>query len=76
MTVFDYLNENREICVRLYELGLMKYKVEVYYSIYSRYLYYKHLGNGKTRAVTMACHDHHTCDKTGFAVIREMETKI
>ncbi len=76
MTIFEYINNNRELTLRMSELGLMKYKVELYYAIYSRYLYYVQRGNSKTRAIKMSCEDHNTCEQTGWLVVKQMEKKI
>ena len=76
MKVFDYLNANREVAMRLSELGLLKYKVELYMAMYSKYLYYLGVGYSRTKAVKQTCEDFHTCTKTGWVVLKELEHEL
>ena len=76
MTVYEFIKDNRSLTRSLSGAGLLKFKVETYYAIYSRYLFYFSTGSIKTHAIRKACIDFHTCEKTGWLVIKEMETTI
>lgn len=75
MTVFEYINQNKGKVDEMIAIGLLRYKSNFYFSIYSRYLYYLNFNN-KTNSINQSCNDHCVCEMTGFRAIKEMEKKI
>jgi hypothetical protein len=75
MTVFEYINQNKDQIEVMIKAGLLRYKSNFYFSLYSRYLYYLNFHN-KTNAIDRACSDHCVCQMTGFRAIKEMEAEL
>jgi hypothetical protein len=76
MKVFEYINSNFSEIERMNNSNLIKYKVIHYFSIYSRYIYYKNLGNNKTVSIDQACCDNYVSRRRGFDAIKAMEKEI
>ena len=76
MTLYDFISANRDLSLRLTSAGILKSKVDTYYSIYARYKHYISRGMSKTSSIKTASNDHFTCEQTGWAAVRVMENEI
>jgi hypothetical protein len=73
MTKFAYINSNLERIKKEIRMGLISTTVLAHYVIYSRYDYYRKLGNYVGLSVLFASDCCNVCEKTVQRVIKEME---
>lgn len=76
MNRFQYINDNivqikKDIYAGIFPLGLLKH-----YAIYSRFDYYKKLGNSVTDSVFFISQDFKVSERWIFKIIKNMESEI
>ena len=74
--LFDYINKEIDRIKYDVKLGIIPCAVLKHYSIYSRYDYYKKLGNSKENAVVFVCNDFQVARSWVFIIIKKMECEI
>jgi len=76
MTKFTYINTNIERIKKEIRMGLISTSTLNHYVIYSRYDYYRKLGNYVGISVLLASDSCHVSEQTVYTVIKEMEKNI
>lgn len=76
MNLFQFIKDNRSLILKLRSTGILRHKTEIYYAIYTRYLFYLSIGHNRTGAVRLAARDYCTCEKTGWLAIKDMEKTL
>jgi hypothetical protein len=75
MNRFDYINENFSIIRECAKHGIIPTSVLNHYAIYSRFDYYRKLGNYVCVAVIFTSDDFDVSRRLVFKVIKEMENE-
>lgn len=76
MTRFQYINDNLDQVKTEVKMGLVSITVLSHYAIYSRYDYYRKLGNYVGFSVFYTSEDFKIHEQTVYKVIKEMEENI
>jgi len=76
MTRFEYVSGNIERIKKEIKLGLVSTSVLSHYAIYSRYEYYRRLGNNVSRAVLFTSDSMCVSERCVFNIIKSMEENI
>ena len=76
MTRFQYINDNLDQVKTEVKMGLVSITVLSHYAIYSRYDYYRKLGNYVGFSVFYTSEDFKILEQTVYKVIKEMEENI
>ncbi|MCJ7447912.1 MAG: hypothetical protein MUO72_09475 [Bacteroidales bacterium] len=76
MTRFQYINTNIEQIKKEIKLGLISTTVLNHYAIYSRYDYYRRLGNYVGYAVLFTSESCKVSERFVYKIIKDMESEI
>ena len=76
MTKFQYISENFLTIKKEVKMGLISPTVLAHYAIYSRYDYYRKLGNYYKRSILYIVDDFRINKRTVYRIIKEMEEDI
>jgi len=76
MTLFSYINQNLDRINFDVRIGLISCTIIKHFQIYSRYEYYRRLGNSTTNAVIYCCEDFRTVQSCIYGIIKRMESEI
>jgi hypothetical protein len=76
MTLFQYINQNIERIKAEAKIGLVNCHVFYHWRIYSRYDYYRKLGNNVTDSVEFCVDDFKVAASWVFSIIKKMEAEI
>jgi len=76
MTLFQYINLNFDRIRYDMQIGIVPCSVIRHFQIYSRYDYYKRLGNSTTDAVIGCCNDFQVQQCWIYRIVKKMETEI
>lgn len=76
MTMFCYINQNLETIKKEIKIGLISCTVLKHVSVYSRYDYYRKLGNNVSKSVMFAGLDFGVAESWVYCVIKKMEKEI
>lgn len=76
MTLFAYISTNIDRVKHDVKIGLITCTVIKHWQIYSRYEYYKRLGNSTCNAVIYCCNDFDVEQRWVYSIIKRMETEI
>lgn len=75
MTLFNYINENLDKVKVDVKNGLMPCSIISHFTIYSRFDYYRKLGNPCCDATIYVCNDFQVSESTVFRIIKKMESE-
>jgi hypothetical protein len=73
MTKFAYINENLLTVKKEVRMGLIPPTVLAHYAIYSRYDYYRRLGNHRSLSILITSDNCRVCENLIYKIIKEME---
>jgi len=76
MTLFTYINQNIDRIKFDMRIGLISCAIMRHYQIYSRYDYYKRLGNSTCNAVIYCCNDFQVAQSWVYVIIKKMESEL
>jgi hypothetical protein len=76
MTKFSYINSNIERIKKEIRMGLISTSTLNHYVIYSRYDYYRKLGNYVGISVLLASDNCRISERLVYRIIKEMEESI
>lgn len=76
MTLFHYINENIDRIKYEMSIGIITCTLMKHWQIYSRYEYYRRLGNSKTNSVIFVCGDFQVEQRAVYYIIKRMEIEI
>jgi len=76
MTLFYYISHNLENIKLEARVGLISCSVLRHFQIYSRYDYYKRLGNTTTNAIIYCCEDFKIEQRAVYYIVKRMESEI
>jgi hypothetical protein len=76
MTLFLYIGQNLERIRFDIRCGIISCAILKHYRVYSRYDYYKRLGNSTSDAVIYTCNDYQVSQRWVFTIIKKMEAEV
>ena len=76
MTMFQYINKNIDRIKYEIRIGIISCALLKHWQIYSRYDYYRKIGNIVSCAVEYCCDDFHVTTRWVFSIITKMESEI
>lgn len=76
MTLFAYISQNLDRIRFDIRCGIISCTILKHYQIYSRYDYYKRLGNSTSDAVIYTCNDYQVAQSWVFTIIKKMEAEL
>lgn len=76
MTLFEYINKNIVRIKYDIRIGIISCATLKHWQIYSRYDYYRKLGNPVGNAVEYCCDDFNVAASWVFTIIKKMETEL
>jgi hypothetical protein len=76
MTMFSYINDNLARIKFDVKIGLIPCSVIKHFQVYSRYDYYRRLGNTVSSSVVYAAFDLSVTESWVYVIINKMETEI
>lgn len=76
MTLFFYINENIDRIKYEVKNGLIPCATIKHWYIYSRFDYYKKLGNSKENAVIYVCNEFQAARSWIFIIVKKMEREM
>jgi len=76
MTKFQYINTNIDKIKEEVKIGLLPTSIVNYYVIYSRYDYYRKLGNYVGFSVLYTSDNFGVSERTVYNIIKKMEEEI
>jgi len=76
MNLFVYISHNIDLIKYLVQKGLIPCGILKHYQIYSRYDYYKKIGNQNYKSVLFTAEDMDVTENWVYCIIRKMETEL
>lgn len=76
MTLFTYISQNIDRIKFDVRHGIIPCTLLKHWQIYSRYDYYKRLGNCTCDAVKYVCNDFQVAQSWVYTIIKKMEAKL
>jgi len=76
MTLFAYISQNIDRIKFDVRHGIIPCTLLKHWQIYSRYDYYKRLGNCTCDAVIYVCNDFHVAQSWVYTIIKKMEASV
>lgn len=76
MTLFTYISHNIDRIKFDMRIGLVSCALMKHWQIYSRYDYYKRIGNSTRNAVIGCMNDFQMAEYSVYRIIKNMETEI
>ena len=76
MTLFTYISQNLERVKFDVRIGLITCGTLKHFQIYSRYDYYKRLGNSTCDAFVGVCNDFQVEQRWVYKIIKKMEASV
>lgn len=76
MTLFSYINDNIDRIKFDVRIGIISCTIMKHYQIYSRYEYYRRLGNSVCNSVIYCCNDFQVEQRAIYYIIKRMESPV
>jgi hypothetical protein len=76
MTLFTYISHNIDRIKFDMRIGIVSCALMKHWQIYSRYDYYKRLGNSQYNAIIYCCNDFQVAQSWVYLIIKKMEAEI
>jgi hypothetical protein len=76
MKYFQYINQNLDRSKYEVSIGHLSYSIMRHFQIYSRYDYYRKLGNAVSKSVLYTSEDMDMPERSIFRIIKKMEKEL